>query len=271
MMKRSMINILYNSKACFDKIRREQSNLQLLKKNVDSNLARARAITKDRIIRRVKTGHGISDAEYSAKPDEPDIDGEVQGTGDVPTLFLLQSDISLKVHRELAPGLYLESPNGKRFISHNNISYSDDNDGQVTADRTSTEQIAEVHKRAGESANLWAKIVRLTGGDIALHKCSWQMIAWELVKGRLELVTSTDKRLIMEDGHGAFSIIEFLGPDHPNVGLGYRLCPSGSQKPQFENTLQTITKIYQAASGATLSEREARQALEQRLIPKIAY
>ena len=156
-------------------------------------------------------------------------------------------------------------------ISHNNISYSDDNDGQVTADKNATDPIGNVFKKASESAKMWGRIIRLTGGDIALHKCSWQMIAWELRNGMLELVAGTDKRLIMEDGRGAFAVIEFLSPDEPNVGLGYRLCPSGNQAPQFEHTLNAIEKMCKAVSSASLIEREARQVLEQRLIPKLTY
>ena len=87
----------------------------------------------------------------------------------------------------------------------------------------------------------------------------------------LELVTATDKQLIMEDGHGAYSVIEFLDPDKPNVGLGYKLCPSGSQTQQFEHTLEAIETLCRAISSASLSEHEAKQALEQRLVPKLAY
>lgn len=62
--------------------------------------------------------------------------------------------------------------------------------------------------------------VRLTGGDIALQKCFWQLIPWVLVNGRLQLLTHMDKQLTMEDGRGASSVIDFLGPNQPNVGLG---------------------------------------------------
>lgn len=116
-MKRTMANIIYDSKACFDRIRREQSNLQLLKKNIDPNLARARSIIKNRIVRRVKTGLRVSDTTYSGKRGEPNLNGEVQGAGDVPTLFLLQSDITLKIHRDVALGLTLESKTGREKSS----------------------------------------------------------------------------------------------------------------------------------------------------------
>lgn len=66
-MRRTMINILYDSKACFDKIRREQSNLLLLKKNVCPELAKARAMIKDRMSKRVKTRLGVSEATYQHK------------------------------------------------------------------------------------------------------------------------------------------------------------------------------------------------------------
>ena len=74
----------------------------------------------------------------------------------------------------------------------------------------------------------------------------------------------------MEDGKEAFSVIEFLGPDDPNEGLGFRLCPSGNQTPQFEHTLAAIEHLCKAMSSAFLTEREAKQALERRLVPKLS-
>ena len=75
----------------------------------------------------------------------------------------------------------------------------------------------------------------------------------------------------MEDGHGSYAVIDFLPPDQPNVGLGYRICPDGSQTHHHAAILEAVKQICNKAKGAYLTESEARQLLWQRLVPKITY
>jgi len=65
--------------------------------------------------------------------------------------------------------------------------------------------------------------------------------------------------------------INFLAPDKPNVGLGFRLCPRGDQTLQHEHTMAAIKSMCQRVSGAHLTEAETRQALHQRLVSKLWY
>ncbi|KAL9183020.1 hypothetical protein ACHAXT_004807 [Thalassiosira profunda] len=75
----------------------------------------------------------------------------------------------------------------------------------------------------------------------------------------------------MKDGKGGAAVIKFLPPGEPNVGLGFRLCPNGDQRPHFEATIKAIRGICSSISGTQLNESEARQALYQRVIPKLVY
>ena len=44
---------------------------------------------------------------------------------------------------------------------------------------------------------------------------------WKLERGELELILTTGEVIIMEDGKGAFAVINFRSSDEPNGGLGY--------------------------------------------------
>ncbi len=55
------------------------------------------------------------------------------------------------------------------------------------------------------------------------------------------------------------------------MGLGYRICPNGSQTPHFSATLDSLRKIFQIGVTAHLTEAETRQLLWQRLLPKMVY
>lgn len=96
--------------------------------------------------------------------------------------------------------------------------------------------------RLQKAAHVWNSLTNVTSGSIAFHKCQWQLIAWELLNGDLELIQATEEELVMQDNKGAYAVIEFLPPDKPiiGLGLGYRLCPDGSQGPKFDHILEIM-------------------------------
>ena len=73
---------------------------------------------------------------------------------------------------------------------------------------------------------IYCNLKNLAGGLIAIYIYSWQLIAWEYLKGNLKLVQYTEKRIVSEDGNESYSLIDFLSLDEPNMGLGLRLCPT---------------------------------------------
>ncbi len=74
-------------------------------------------------------------------------------------------------------------------------------------------------------------------------------------------MTSTEKQLIIEDGKDVYLIIKILGPDEPNIGLGFCLCPSGNQEHQREAICEAIKEMCQSVAGAYLTKHEARRVL----------
>ena len=106
---------------------------------------------------------------------------------------------------------------------------------------------------------------------LTFYKTNWQPITWELRAGKLQLVQVTEERFIMEDDKGAYAVLQFLSPNEPNVGLGFRLCTDGNQDPLVWATLAAVRKLCESMAGAYLSKGETRQALWQRLVPKVIY
>lgn len=111
--------------------------------------------------------------------------GMVQGKADVPQWSTQQSDAMLKAHKHLTHGVHIHSPDMQREIAHSSIAFADDTDGQETSDTTDPDAIDNVVRQLGNSAQTWSNIVQICGGLIALHKCNWQLIAWELKSGYL--------------------------------------------------------------------------------------
>jgi molybdopterin/thiamine biosynthesis adenylyltransferase len=113
--------------------------------------------------------------------------------------------------------------------------------------------------------------VNIYGGLIALHKCNWQIIAWDGSTGHMELLKDPKMVLILRNGNSTLTIIDYLPPDKPNVGLGFLLCPDGSQTPQFNTLKAAITSLCEKIECSFLNASETRQALTQRLVPKLKY
>ena len=67
----TMAEMQFDSKACFDRIMREETNTHTYRLNVDKALLEARSMIKDRLERRVQTAHGVSDKIYKHSPSEP--------------------------------------------------------------------------------------------------------------------------------------------------------------------------------------------------------
>ena len=271
MQKCTVATMQHDMTAHFDRMYPHMTAILGTKYGVDDNILKCINKTIGRLRRNVETALGVSDDVYNQNSNEPFIGGLVQGKADVPQWSTQQTDAMLKAHKAMTTGLCIHSPNMSRVIQHSNISFADDTDGQESQLTTEIDAISTVVANLQHNAQKWSNLVQICGGLIALHKCNWQLIAWELNAGHLKMVHSTTERLVMDDGNGSFATIDFLPPNQPNVGLGYRICPNGDQSHHFKATKAAISQLCKQTSGAYLSEAEARQMLTQRLIPKLTY
>ena len=261
----------YDLCANYDRIFKSISNLIAQRSGMDKNILRARALVIENMRRRVKTALGTSVESYGQEPNEPEVGGEVQGKGDVPSLWCVQSDTLLRAHEKGAYGMYLQNPDGSRNIKRCNTQFVDDDDGWASAPFDSEHPLSETVRRMQHDAQRWNNINNIPGQTIAFHKCKWQILAWHVINGDLKVIHSTEDVLVLKDNKGGAAVIEFLPPDQPNKGLGYYLCPDGNQEHQYKYVYDAIVDICEKITGAQLSEKETRQALLQRLLPKLDY
>lgn len=227
--KSTIADTLYDLIACFDRMKASASNIIAQRSQVDQNILTARAKVIERLRRAIKTGFGVSSNTYGQEPGRPKVDGEVQGKGDVPSLWGNSSDTILRAHAMGAPGLTLSSPDGSRKINRHNVCFVDDNDGLVSADHDSELPEDETREKMQYSSQRWNNLANLLNQTVAFHKTSWSMLAWQ-EKRRGELIVSDQDfgPLIIRDHKGGMAKIKYLSPDQPNVGLGYRSCPDGN-------------------------------------------
>jgi hypothetical protein len=155
-IKRSCIaETTHDKRACFDRMRRGLVNVHKRKQNVSKNACLCTAKTIRQMKRSVKTCVGVSKTTYQQEKDEAEIEGEVQGKGDVPSLYTQQSSIMNKTQQRCAPGCLLNSCTMRRSISHHNIMFVDDTDGHVSATHNSENPIKEVAGKMQSSVSTW--------------------------------------------------------------------------------------------------------------------
>jgi hypothetical protein len=242
--------------AHFNRMYPAMTSLYASKYGIDDNVMLCINRTIEKLQRQVETSLGVSEATYGNTPGTVPLGGMVQGKADVPQWSTQQSNAMLYAFSHLTQRLHISSPSLCRSITHCNISFADNTDAQNSQPPGTQDPIPAVVQDLQHGAQVWNHLVQICGGQLALHKCNWTLIAWEFLQGKLRMVSSTTKQLIMADGNGSFATIDFLSPDQLNVGLGYRICPNGSQLPHYEATLVAITALCQKCMSSHLTENE---------------
>jgi hypothetical protein len=157
-------------------------------------------------------------------------------------------------------GLELKSPDRTKCIKRHNVCFVDDNDGLISADHDSELPTDEAKDKMQHSAQQWNNIVNIPHQTVAFHKSAWSMAAWEEVKrGELSMSEQDFGPLEIIDHHGGKAVINYLSPKEPNVGLGYRACPNGDQKFNFEFMKGNTVELCNNVSAAQLTPNMARQ------------
>ena len=111
--------------------------------------------------------------------------------------------------------------------------------------------------------------MNICGGLAALHKCT--LIAWSNQYSIITLLTDPLQPLHMSNGKGSKARVEFLPSNCPNMGLGYHICPHGSQTSQISVLYYALLLLCNSVSAAYLTEPETCLLLCQQIVPKLKY
>ncbi len=64
-------------------------------------------------------------------------------------------------------------------------------------------------ERLRADAQHWNNLNNIPGQTIAFQKTKWQILAWELLKGNLQIKNTTERTLVLKDNKGGVAVIEF--------------------------------------------------------------
>ncbi|KAL7552669.1 hypothetical protein ACHAWF_015897 [Thalassiosira exigua] len=226
--KSTMAEISHDKKACYDMMDPSLSVVYAQKQNVSVEICECVGKTKQSLEHHVRTSLGVSSGHYSQRTSKFRKGGKVQGTGDASSKSINQSSVALRSLQKVAPGLVMPRCDGKGEIKHHSIGYVDDTDGHTSDKRAGPKVEKAVAEKLQHQCDSWRRLTELSHGKLALQKTNCHRIAWEWKRGDWELVWLTKHTIVMEDIKGAFAIFEYLRPDRPNIGLGFKLCMDGN-------------------------------------------
>jgi hypothetical protein len=248
----------------FDRMYPEMASIYATKYAVDKNIMLSIGSTILQLRRNVETALGVSTQMYRQEVGKPHIGDMVQGKADVLQFLTQQSDIMLKAHKSLTHGVTLRSPALHREISHHSMSFADDTDGQASEETSEHLHIPRLIAHRQHSGQIWSNLSAIGGGLTGLHKAFWQLISWDFSTGHPSLWQGAPPcALSLQDDMGVSSVIKYLFPNEPNVGLGFRLCPDGSQDHHFLATYDALWSLCFNAASGHMMESETRQFLVQ--------
>ncbi|KAL7536182.1 hypothetical protein ACHAXR_006960 [Thalassiosira sp. AJA248-18] len=249
------------------------STLIARKYGVMKNVMRSRNATMERMQHKIRTGHGESTGTYQQHKQDAPLAGETQGKGDVASLWSLLSQTILRGHQNLhKPLSTLPHVTGSPKITKNNDAFVDDCDGMASRTRNNfrtSERETRLHLQTG--AQLWAELIRLTGGNIAFHKCAWQMLAFEAWTFPPTIKERPTGQVRLHDATGHYSKIRKMASNTPNKGLGCRQSVDGSMDKEYKHREEQCRTLASRAQLVRTTFHESHSLLMHYMIPSIAY
>ena len=262
---------MMDATACFDRMVPAISSLIAQKFGMTTAILRSRNTTIANMNRAIRTNHGVSRTAYKQLDNEPRINGEVQGKGDVASLWSLETQVLLQAHRYMCDGIEMTSADGNKTSQRNNDMYVDDTDnwaGTTVHSQTAARHTIQQLQRAAQA---WAEILAATGGAVAFPKCKWSALTWNYTSSPPDLLLTPPSQIKLTDAKGATTIIEKTTASTPNIGLGHRMAPNGCQISEFNHRLGQCKDLSRRIAPATLTLEEAHLMIYTRILPKVTY
>ena len=257
--------------ACYDRILTYLSNISERKYGLPKSACVTKSSAVFEMERRVRTAFGVSAAHYTSTVTDL-MHGECQGKTSSPPSWAILTISLLKTLQRINPGITITNVQGNTPVSRVADMFVDDCDLWTSLPRHESEsKLVEAFAAAAQG---WERILFASGGLLALHKCYWWLIAWDWQKGLPECrdITSDQHRVALSNGIDSGAVpIKRLTMDEANVGLGFRMAPSGSQAQEISHRQRLSDQMAAKMNGATLTPVEAWVFYDAIYRPKVFY
>jgi hypothetical protein len=221
--RRPYIKFSNDAAACYDRMIPNLANLASRAFGIDPRICRIQGNTLQKAKYKLKTSMRISDAEYHHMDLFP-IYGTGQGSGSSPTLWLVTSSVLFDAYETKAHGSKYLSPDRAQSASIYMISFVDDSCCQVLVLHDGPFDEETLIALIRHDAQLWSDLLYVSGGKLALHKCSYHFTWYDFEPSGKPCIRlgkfGGDVRLTTPDGDD--NLITHLSADVSYKTLGTR-------------------------------------------------
>jgi hypothetical protein len=278
--KQTMASLFNDAAGCYDRIRSLLSYLCMVRVGCPHGIAKCHSLTQREMVHHVKTSRGPSINNIRWGPHQStttivqngihstvgNIGGIGQGGGASPIGWLAVLLVMIQTYSKYTSGITLTDPMGMFSLALYLISYVDDN---TLVQRFEHDQgMPSILEQLQFCLKKWHNILKITGGDLALEKCTFCILKWRWKgsKATLETITSAPGVLTVDNTE-----IQRLEPDRGTRVLGVRMAMNGSFSDELLYRRQQSKTMAGKLYKSGLSHTDAYMVYATRFSPAAEY
>jgi len=228
------------------------------------------------------TGLGKSSSSYDNTQDGQTEQGVLQGSSSAAPIYILNSDVSLRLYRELGKGCAFKDPISGNLIHDKAVQFVDDTsqflnplgaDIPDTLDSSalgiSLQQIASTNKK------IWSDSMWISGGKLNSSKCYHYAFLPKLNFHKNKIVYSEipmpSPVLLHNPENKTVQPISQVNPSEARRTLGVVLNPIGDGRPQLCHSLKILRELNGKLRSSQMSSQAKLLAVEMVIYPAVMY
>ncbi len=222
---------------------------------------------------KIKTMLDVSKEGYSHCQAHP-IYGTGQGSRNSPTCWLLICSTLFDCFEEQAYGASYESVDGDTKVRLFMAGFVDDNAGQVNlfGDNVppTPDKLLAMMQHDGQ---LWANILRESGGNLELPKCSYHFVFYDFLQSGKPILKAgrVGPKLKLLDGKGNSVTIQSKSNYTSHKTLGCFVEPRGNQEGMKKHLTTKMSEFHRVLVSSALNRSEAWTFYVAIYLPSIGY
>jgi hypothetical protein len=280
-VNKKVIALMFNSAAgCYDRIQPSLSSICMQRIGCPRSIAQCHTVTQRCMKHKVKTSKGVlpgftqwstsqqiqEKIVHKTKILSGNIGGIGQGGGGSPVGWFAVLLVMIATYSTFITGITMLDPRGTIKLILHIISYVDDN--TLVQQFYNTHTMTYILQGLKKCIMRWHNILKITGGDLALEKCTYCVMKWRWSNGVPQLETAaSDPGSLFVSG----TKIQRLDPGKGTRVLGVRLAMDGTFKDEFEYRMSQSKKMARILYQSNLSPLNAFMVYEMRFCPALEY
>ena len=277
LFSRTLVSIFNDAAGCYDRIRPNMADIAMRRVGCPASITNTQTRAQLGMVHKIRTALGVSKGTLKWGPGllttiviagiihlVGNIGGIGQGGGGSPVGWLVILLIMIRAYHQFSPGAKIVDPYGLYSFSLHVISYVDDN--SLLRSFPPNTSWPDIFTTVSNELTSWWKLLRITGGDLALEKCTYSVMAWTW-----DGIYNTRKLLRKENIPGDVRVtpngedpitIQCIDSNTAERQLGFRLSMDGNWDDEFEFRCSQMKRLCSKVYGSNLTNFEAWMAYQ---------